>query len=289
VADVCFGFHILFAYACWGVALLVIRRWSTGALLLVAALSASARPLFDELVALSTWWTGAAATPMDSALRQAVDVAVRQGDYATLLAARWALFVGSFSTTWREVLPDTNLTLFTIGLLAVRYGLLDEPLRHVRLITAWMILGATAWAASWLVLRHLPALPIPGTGEPLAYGLGLVHDQWLCLTYIGAVVLLLAYRPGWSSRLAVVGSAGRMALTNYMIQAAVLDCLTSGYGLALRLRPYAYVAVAVLLFVAEAALSSAWLARFRFGPLEWVWRTITYARIQPYAAAPTSS
>jgi uncharacterized protein len=288
VAEVFFGFHILFAYACWGVPLLVVRGWSTRALLLVAALSASARPLFDELFALSTWWTGAAATPLDSALQQAVDVAARQGDYATLLAARWALFVGSFPATWREVLPDTNLTLFTLGLLAVRHGLLDEPLRHVRIITAWMIMGAAAWAASWLVLRHLPALPIPGTSEPLAYGLGLVHDQWLCLTYIGAVVLLLAYRPGWTSRLAMTGSAGRMALTNYMIQAAVLDWLTSGYGLALRLRPYTYVAVAVLLFVAEAALSRAWLARFRFGPLEWVWRTITYARIQPSAAAPTS-
>jgi selenocysteine-specific elongation factor len=42
-----------------------------------------------------------------------------------------------------------------------------------------------------------------GTRDPLEYGLGLIQDQWLCFTYIGAVVLLLAYRPAWTARLAV--------------------------------------------------------------------------------------
>jgi len=282
VAEVCFGFHILFTYAFWGVALLVIRRWSTRALLITAALSACARPVVAELMALHAWWTAVPLTPPASAaLRQAVDAATRQGHYATLLSARWALFVGTLPHGWPDLLPDVNLALFTLGLLAVRHRVLDQPRRHVRLIAGWMTFGALAWAISWLVLRRLPQLPVPGARDPLEYGLGLVQDQWLCFTYIGAVVLLLAYRPAWTARLAVFGWAGRMALTNYMVQAAVLDVLASGYGFGLKLRPYAYVAAAVLLFAAEAAVSSAWLARFRFGPLEWLWRTVTYARPQP--------
>ena len=282
VAEVCFGFHILFSYACWGVALLVVRRWSTRALLITAALSACARPVVAELMALHAWWTAVPLTPPASAaLRQAVDAATRQGHYATLLSARWALFVGTLPHGWPDLLPDVNLALFTLGLLAVRHRVLDQPRRHVRLIAGWMTFGALAWAISWLVLRRLPELPVPGARDPLEYGLGLVQDQWLCFTYIGAVVLLLAYRPAWTARLAVFGWAGRMALTNYMVQAAVLDVLASGYGFGLKLRPYAYVAAAVLLFAAEAAVSSAWLARFRFGPLEWLWRTVTYARPQP--------
>jgi uncharacterized protein len=281
VAEVCFGFHILFAYACWGVALLVVRRWSTRTLLLTAALSACARPVAAELVALHAWWTGAAPAPSAStALRQAVDAAARQGHYTTLLSARWALFLGTLPHTWQDLLPDVNLALFILGLLAVRHRVFDEPRRHVRLIAGWMTFGALAWAASWLVLRHLPELAVPGTRDPLEYGLGLVQDQWLCFTYIGAVVLLLAYRPVWTARLAVFGRAGRMALTNYMVQAAVLDVLASGYGFGLKLRPYAYVGAAVVLFAGEAAVSSAWLAHFRFGPLEWLWRTVTYARPQ---------
>lgn len=69
-----------------------------------------------------------------------------------------------------------------------------------------------------------------------------------------------------------------MALTNYMIQATVLDVLASGYGFWLRLRPHLYVPAAILLFIAEAALSAAWLTRYRFGPLEWLGRMITYAQ-----------
>ena len=282
VAEVCLGFNILFSYACWGVALLVVRRWSTRALLVTAALSACARPLAAELVALHAWW--AATPPMppaNTALSQAVEAAARHGDYAPLLVARWALFLGTLPHTWRDLLPDVNLTLFILGLLAVRHGVLDEPRRHVRLIARWMTFGAVSWAVAWLLLRHLPTTHVPGADWPLEYGLGLVQDQWLCFTYIGAVVLLLAYRPAWTERLAVFGRAGRMALTNYMVQAAVLDALASGYGFGLKLRPLVYVPAAILLFAAEAVVSRAWLARYRFGPLEWLWRVLTYARLQP--------
>ncbi|HEX6632263.1 MAG TPA: DUF418 domain-containing protein, partial [Gemmatimonadaceae bacterium] len=160
--------------------------------------------------------------------------------------------------------------------------------RHTRLIVGWMIGGALSWAASWLVLRNLPEPPIPGADWPLFVGLGLVQEQWLCFTYVGAVVLLLAYRPRWTARLAPFGQAGRMALTNYMLQVAALDALASHYGLGLRLRPYAYVLAALLLFAGEAAFSRAWLARYRFGPLEWVWRTVTYARPQPLRREPVA-
>jgi uncharacterized protein len=281
IVDVCFGFQILFAYACWGVALLVVRRWSTRALFVVAALAVCARPVVAELTALSMWWRGIAAPAVTGGgLHQAVEAAARQGSYAALVAARWALFIGTMPRTWRDLLPDTNLALFLVGLLAVRHGVLDEPRRHVRLIGRWMAFGALSWAASWLVLRHLPSTGIPGADWPLEYGLGLVQDQWLTFTYVGAVVLLLAYRPVWTRRLAPFGLAGRMALTNYVLQAAVLDALSSGYGLGLKLRPLVYAPAAVALFGAEAAMSGAWLARFRFGPLEWLWRSATYARLQ---------
>jgi uncharacterized protein len=286
IAQVGFGFHILLEYAAWGLVLLLIRHWSTTAVLATAAFAAPARPVTAALTALYAWWTGAAppATVPDP-LRQAVEAAAQNADYLTLLSARCALFVDSLPNGWHDLLPDTNLALFCLGLLAVRHGILDQPLRHRRLIIGWMVFGALSWAAHWLVLRNLPELPIAGATWPLSQGFGLLNEQWLCLTYIGAVVLLLAYRPAWTHRLRAIGSAGRMALTNYMLQVAVLDALASGYGLQLKLRPAVYVLAAVLLFSAEAAFSSAWLKRYRFGPLEWLWRTITYARPQPLRRA----
>jgi uncharacterized protein len=287
IAEVGFGFSILLAYAAWGVVLLFIRRWSTPALLATAVVAAAARPVAAELAALCTWWTHGTWSPsLANPLRQAADAAAQNADYFTLLSARWALFLGGLPHGWRDLLPDTNLALFCLGLLAVRHRILDEPLRHRRTIAAFMTFGAVAWAAHWLLLRDLPELPVPGTAGPLSEGLGLLLDQWLCLTYIGAVVLLLAWRPAWTEHLRIVGCTGRMALSNYMFQIVVLDALASRYGWKLRLRPAVYVFAAVLLFAVEAAFSSAWLSRFRFGPLEWLWRTLTYARPQPLRRQP---
>jgi uncharacterized protein len=285
IAQVGFGFHILLEYAAWGLVLLLIRRWSTPAVLATAVVAVSARPVTAAVTALYAWWTGTSAPAVSDHLRQAAEAAAQNADYLTLLSARWALFVGGLPRGWHDLLPDTNLALFCLGLLAVRHGILDQPLRHRRLIIGWMVFGAVSWAAHWLFLRNLPELPIPGATWPVSQGMGLLNEQWLCLTYIGAVVLLLAYRPAWTRRLRAIGAAGRMALTNYMLQVAVLDALASAYGMQLKLRPAAYVLAAVLLFSAEAAFSSAWLARYRFGPLEWLWRMITYARPQPLRRA----
>jgi uncharacterized protein len=286
IAEVGFGFSILWAYAMWGLALLVLRTWSTRALLVTAAIAASIKPIVAEVGALYAAWSATPRVVSTSAVwYQAVEAATRQKSYLTLLAARWDLFVATHPATWQDFLPDVNLALFILGLLAVRHGILDQPMQHVRTIVRWMIFGVLSWGTAWLVLRNIPTPPIPGADWPIAYGFGLVQDQWLCFTYIGAVVLLLAYRPVWTARLAAFGRSGRMALTNYMFQAVVLDIVSSGYGLDWKLRPYVYVVAAVLLFTVEALFSTAWLERFRFGPLEWVWRMLTYARYQPLRRA----
>jgi uncharacterized protein len=166
-------------------------------------------------------------------------------------------------------------------LLALRHRVFDEPLRHARLIAGWATFGTLAWALWWAVLRILPEVPAPALDWPIKIGFGLVQDQWLALGYVGAVVLVLAHRPQWIERLRPFGLAGRMALTNYILQAAVFDVLGSAYGFNLKVRPFVYIVAAPLLFAAQAAFSAAWLARYRFGPLEWLWRCMTYARVQP--------
>ena len=282
VIEVGFGFTVLLEYAGWGLVLLAVRRWPTRALLALAVVAACARPVVTEWSALWTWWTAAPAPAgFDRTLWNAAHEAAKQSSYVTLLAARWALFVGTLPHRWKDFLPNSNLTLFILGLLAIRHRVIDEPLRHVRLIVGWMIFGAVSWALAWTVLFNLPSVSIPGADWPLAAGLGLVQDQWLTLTYVGAVVLLLARRPVWVARLRPFGASGRMALTNYLGQAAFFDVIGSGYGLGLQFRPIVHVFLWPLVVAAQIVVSRAWLKRFLFGPMEWVWRCITYARWQP--------
>jgi uncharacterized protein len=281
IAEVAFGFTILFSYACWGLGLLVVRRWSTPALLITAIVAAAAQPVAGEVTAIWHWWTSTRLPRADVALQSAMQIAATSDSYLNLLSARWALFVSEMTGGWRDWLPDSNLALFVIGLLAVRHGVVDAPGRHKRLIAGWMIFGVVSWFLAWVVLPRLPGIPIPGASWPLAAGFGILNEQWLCFTYIGAVLLLLDRKPMWTARLAPIGAAGRMALTNYMVQIAVLDALASGYGAGLKLRPLVYAPAAIVFFAIEAAISTAWLARFRFGPLEWLWRITTYLRVPP--------
>ena len=280
IATVGLGFSILFEYACWGFVLLLVRRWPTRRLLLLALVAACARPIVAEAGALYTWWTHAAPSPAGPNLYAMEQEAAKLQHYSALLSARWSLFVAGLPHRWRDLLPGSNLTLFILGLLAVRHRVIDEPRRHVRLIVGWMIFGAVAWALSWTVLGRLPDVPIPGADWPVKFGFGLLQDQWLCLGYVGGVVLLLAYRPEWTQRLRLVGEAGRMGLTNYLLQALVFDMIGSSYGFGVRLRPYAIAVAAPVMFITLALLSRAWLARYRYGPAEWLWRSVTYARRQ---------
>lgn len=80
--------------------------------------------------------------------------------------------------------------------------------------------------------------------------------------------------------LRVFAPVGRMALSNCLAQSLVLALVFFGYGLGQigRHGPAAALAFGVLLFLVQAALSACWLRRYRFGPLEWGWRTLMYGR-----------
>ncbi|HEY0093977.1 MAG TPA: DUF418 domain-containing protein, partial [Archangium sp.] len=100
-------------------------------------------------------------------------------------------------------------------------------------------------------------------------------------------ITLLFQRDAWRRLLAVLAPVGRMALTNYFLQSVMGVLLFYGYGLGLmgKLGSAAQLAVAVALFSLQIVWSHLWLARFRIGPAEWVWRSLTYGEAQPLRRA----
>jgi uncharacterized protein len=103
-----------------------------------------------------------------------------------------------------------------------------------------------------------------------------------------AAVVMLVCKAGalrWlTARLAAVG---RMALTNYLMQSALCTTLFYGYGLGLygKLDRTGLACVVLAVWAAELAWSPVWLRYFRFGPAEWLWRSLTYWRLQPLRRA----
>ena len=81
-----------------------------------------------------------------------------------------------------------------------------------------------------------------------------------------------------------------MALTNYLGQSLVCTWVFNGHGLGLygKLTPAAFMLGGVALYGAQIAFSRWWLGRFRFGPAEWLWRSMTYGRLHPLRLQPLS-
>lgn len=78
----------------------------------------------------------------------------------------------------------------------------------------------------------------------------------------------------------VLAPVGRMAWTNYLMQSIICVTLSYGFGLGLwwRIGAAKAMAIAAAVIVVQIPLSALWLSRFRFGPVEWVWRRLTYGR-----------
>ena len=97
-----------------------------------------------------------------------------------------------------------------------------------------------------------------------------------CLGYVGMAILMLHSNSAFA-KIRVLAPFGRMALTNYLTQSVICSLYFYGYGLGhwgmARTWQVAFVAVVLAL---QIVFSHWWLARYRFGPLEWLWRGFTY-------------
>ena len=315
IAQGFFGFSILFGYAKWGFALLLVRNWSHRALVIALVLCAASPPLY---------WAGRASVdavlggmervrvdPVLCAVPGVVLPSFRSSPTCKtvverLIATRRAL--GSFkkSTSFRTVvagrlrlmwqnisslspiafLPAGDFVLFLIGLLGLRLGVFERPREHRRLIISVTVFFAIAGLVTGFFVYPVWRLISPTALLSLQvivniFASTVLSDVYDSIAYIGAILLLVAYRPVWLRRLSAFGIAGRMALTNYMLQIIVIDLAFSNYALALKISATYAPLAALALFAVEVALSRWWLARFRYGPLEWVWRSAAYWKLQP--------
>ena len=176
----------------------------------------------------------------------------------------------------------TVLAMFLIGLYLGRSNFVRELPSKVETLKKFRFWGLTiGFALMALILAATKFLP--ATSALVA----IIEDQYLagpilCLGFASAMALAYLRKP---NRMLFSGFAivGRMALTNYLAQSLVLTCLAYGwgFGLAGSLDGFQVLAISLVLFLAQIACSALWMKRFEYGPLEWVWRCITYWKILP--------
>lgn len=104
----------------------------------------------------------------------------------------------------------------------------------------------------------------------------------LTAAYTGIAVLLLQ-RPAWRRALLVIAPVGRMPLTTYLSQSVAATFVFYGWGLdrAGHTAAAGCLGISVAIFAIQVAVAHLWLRRFRYGPAEWLWRTLAYGRRPP--------
>jgi uncharacterized protein len=181
--------------------------------------------------------------------------------------------------------------MFLLGLYVGRRGILRDHVCYLPFFRAvlWfgLLFGITAKATA-MGLEY--ARPSGARAFYAAYGLERFGGPALAFAYASGLVLMYQ-RSEWRRRLAGFAAAGRMALTNYLLQSLICTTIFYGYGLGLyrRVGTAQAMAIAGAICVIQLALSRWWLRQFQFGPAEWLWRSCTYGRIQPFVVRRPST
>ncbi len=183
-------------------------------------------------------------------------------------------------------LAPTVLAMFVLGLAAGRRHLTLGTEDHralLRRVLAWgLAIGLPVAALSATGAALLPTL----SALMCVWVNGTVAGPLLAMAY-GSGIALLWQRPGWQRLLRPLAAMGRTALTNYLLQSVIATLLFYGYGLGLarRVSPSLAIVIVVAILAGQLLVSGRWLRRYRFGPAEWLWRTLTYGARQPLRRA----
>lgn len=200
-----------------------------------------------------------------------------QGSYLEQVGPRIGDFLSVLGSTALLGVPQI-MALFLLGAVAGRLGWLARPERHPRVWRAAGRIGLLALpvavAGAWINFETMRDSP----GDPGAVGTALQSlSAPLAGLYVAAFVRW-QQAPAVRRFIVWLAPAGRMPLTSYLAQSALMGLLLSGWGFGLgaELGRAELALLALVIVVVQVAASRAWMARFGEGPLEALWRRVTY-------------
>lgn len=253
------------------------------------AATAAHKPLTDEQKSAQKEWEEARKflhpTPED--LKK--EAGMYRGSYFHLFAERAGQVKDWHSTPFYMSGWDM-FTMMLIGIALAKTGVLSAS-RPSRFYT-WMLIGGYGIGlpigsiAAWLAYKQ--------NFEPLqtVFVFTTYQAARVAMTFGHMAVLLLICKAGWlpglRSRLSAVG---QMAFSNYIAHSVIYGVVFYGYGFGMfdRMQRYQLYYVVLGMWVFSLIASPWWLEHYRFGPLEWCWRSLTYWKRQPMRLAEATA
>jgi uncharacterized protein len=280
---------ILFIYAVCGMAVFPLRRLSPRVLLALGVVVLAIGPLIEIVFFMVPALLGAGGDPAGPSMETIVadDLEAFRGPWIEQLRMR-ARYAFELQTQGLAIVLFWRASgIMLIGMALYKQHVLTgrkSPRVYATLLAIALIVALpltavgfyvnvlTEWQNGWL--RKL--------AELIVYWFGIL----MSLGWASIVMLVLNSR-GWSVVTRPLAAVGRMALTNYLLQSLICTFIFYGHGLGLygSVERTGQAAVVAGVWLSLLILSPTWLRLFRFGPVEWVWRSLAYGARQPFLRA----
>ncbi len=309
IAEIVSGVDILTSYAILGVLLLPVRRWSPKALLMLALLIQLAPAIQlagQRYIHENRMRDAAYAAEFEETRQQQAEEARRRrqerndvlatGSFIEVVSPRARNYLPRLFSHWLEPRSESwwgFFAMFLVGLYAGKREIFREYPKHRGFVktVGWIGFSVGAIGMSLTVWEWLLV------DQPLGWSI-LTETLFLVTTLLGFTGMTFFYAymlSEWSLTRHLrffqrgFAAAGRLALTIYLLHGIIMNVIFMGWGLGFfgQFGPAKAMLLSVPIYLALMVCSMWWVQRFRFGPAEWLWRTLTYARLQPMRARPS--
>lgn len=278
---------VLTAYALCGLWVYLLRNKRPRTLLVVAGVLLVVPTLLSWFVGVSIPHMPAEATESMSAGwapppdKLIANIEGMRGSFAEQVATRAPLTITLQTTVFFFYFVWRVSGMMLLGMALYKAGVLSA-----KRSTAWyrrvavLTLPAGAALSTWGVVQNFEH----EWSFEYSMFLGSIPNYWasiaISLGYLSLV--MIAVKAGFLPTVQrLLAAAGRMAFTNYIAQSLLCVFIFSELGLFGAMPRWQQPFVVIAIWSVQLWFSSAWLDRYRYGPLEWLWRTVTYGRLQP--------
>ena len=283
---------ILSIYVPLGFVLLFIRKISNRLLLFLALLLVLNVParIMDVLQFLSQK-TGPvnSSTPMDTEAQRYYDIA-KSGSFVEMIKDNWRALYSKFFFQVQSGRIYITLGFFMLGMYAGRkrwFEKLEEIKPFAKRLckrSGFITLGIMVVAVGLFVINQ--ALKMGWETNPVMifiYSFLIdIANAAMTIFYITGLTLLM-FRVRWQKWLLPLSFVGKMALTSYVSQTlfGLLLFYHFGLGLFLKTSPAINILIGIAVYLIQVLFARWWLSRYNYGPVEWLWRSLTFMRWQP--------
>lgn len=280
---------ILYAYAMCGFLVFLLRKRKPKTLLILgltgvaltsglALITQASMPFWppESMAEMAQWWS-----PTQAEI--AVELEAFRGGWTEQNSLRFSTTASMETTVFLTYSLWGGSGLMLLGMALFKLGVFGAgmPARaYRRMVLAGLFLG--------IPLIILGVRYQATTGWMLETGFfgGRQFNLWgglvVALGWIG-LVMLFCQRFAGSRLYRSLAATGQMAFTNYLMQTVICTTLFYGHGFGLfgSVERTGQILIVFAVWAFQLLASPWWLARFRFGPMEWLWRSLTYMRFQP--------